>query len=314
MARTTGRLTALKVQRAKTPGMYADGGGLYLQVAKGGASWIYRYMLNKRAREMGLGPLALFGLSEARAKALDARRLRHEGIDPIEARKAERTRARLDAAKATTAAARATARTRGFRTALAAATKHAGACGGAMARPTEQEIIDAIVRDATSGMFTGDQRDGDAPPITRENFFTEMYRHGAKALRSRLSRLSRDELDAELNAAATHVERLHGLQKEAITLVEHDERMTIRKRQAELGRRHTLQPAILAAARYYRAKNKNAKEAWLAIERQPHKTNDGATVMIECDKVCAKSQDGTQKRMGVKFNQWQKSYWPAAKP
>jgi integrase len=82
--------------------MYADGGGLYLQVTERGASWIYRYMLNKRAREMGLGPLALFGLSEARAKALDARRLRHEGIDPIEARKAQRIRARLDAAKAVT--------------------------------------------------------------------------------------------------------------------------------------------------------------------------------------------------------------------
>ena len=90
MARTMGRLTALKVKRAKAPGMYADGGGLYLQVTEGGASWIYRYMLNKRAREMGLGPLALFGLAEARAKALDARRLRHEGIDPIEARHAER--------------------------------------------------------------------------------------------------------------------------------------------------------------------------------------------------------------------------------
>jgi integrase len=102
VSRTTGRLTALRVQRAKAPGMYADGGGLYLQVSEGGASWIYRYMLNKRAREMGLGPLALFGLSEARAKALDARRLRHEGIDPIEARKAQRMRARLDAAKTTT--------------------------------------------------------------------------------------------------------------------------------------------------------------------------------------------------------------------
>jgi integrase len=102
MARTTGRLTALKVARAKTPGMYADGGGLYLQVTEGGASWIYRYMLNKRAREMGLGPLALFGLSEGRAKVLDARRLRHEGIDPIEARKAARARERLDAAKAVT--------------------------------------------------------------------------------------------------------------------------------------------------------------------------------------------------------------------
>jgi len=102
MTRTTGRLTALKVGRAKTPGMYADGGGLYLQVTEGGASWIYRYMLNNHAREMGLGPLALFGLSEARAKALDARRLRHEGVDPIEARKAARARKRLDAAKAVT--------------------------------------------------------------------------------------------------------------------------------------------------------------------------------------------------------------------
>jgi integrase len=82
--------------------MYADGGGLYLQVTERGASWIYRYMLNGRAREMGLGPLALFGLAEARTKALDARRLRHDGIDPIEARRAARAQLRLDAAKAMT--------------------------------------------------------------------------------------------------------------------------------------------------------------------------------------------------------------------
>ncbi len=102
MARTTGRLTALRVERAKQPGMYADGGGLYLQVSDNGASWIYRYMIAGRPREMGLGPLALYGLAEARAKALDARKLRHEGIDPIEARRAERAKARLDAAKAMT--------------------------------------------------------------------------------------------------------------------------------------------------------------------------------------------------------------------
>jgi integrase len=103
MARTAGGLTALKVGRlVGKPGMHADGGGLYLQVTAGGASWIYRYMLNGRAREMGLGPLALFGLQEARAKALDARRLRHGGIDPIEARRAARQQARLHAAKAIT--------------------------------------------------------------------------------------------------------------------------------------------------------------------------------------------------------------------
>jgi integrase len=98
----TGRLTVLKVKRAKRPGMYADGGGLYLQVSENGASWLYRYMLRGRAREMGLGPLSLYGLAEARAKALDARRLRHEGIDPIEARRSARAQLRLDAAKAMT--------------------------------------------------------------------------------------------------------------------------------------------------------------------------------------------------------------------
>src|SRR6516162_9580038 len=51
---------------------------------------------------MGLGPLSLYGLADARARAQDARRKRHDGIDPIEARRAERTRQRLDAAKAVT--------------------------------------------------------------------------------------------------------------------------------------------------------------------------------------------------------------------
>jgi integrase len=51
---------------------------------------------------MGLGSLALYGLQEARGKALDARRLRHEGIDPIETRRANRLRERLEAARAMT--------------------------------------------------------------------------------------------------------------------------------------------------------------------------------------------------------------------
>ena len=44
----------------------------------------------------------LYSLQDARAKALEARKLRHEGIDPIETRRAHRARARLDAAKAIT--------------------------------------------------------------------------------------------------------------------------------------------------------------------------------------------------------------------
>jgi len=105
MLRATGRLTALKVEKAKDPGMYADGGGLYLRVTpQGTKNWVLRYMLNRTPHWMGLGPLALYGLQEARARALDARRKRHDGIDPIEARRAEWTRQRLDAAKVITLA------------------------------------------------------------------------------------------------------------------------------------------------------------------------------------------------------------------
>jgi hypothetical protein len=69
MARAIGRLTALKVEKAKEAGMYADGGGLYLRVTpEGTKNWVLRFMLNRRPRWMGLGPLALYGLQEARAK------------------------------------------------------------------------------------------------------------------------------------------------------------------------------------------------------------------------------------------------------
>jgi integrase len=102
-ARTTGRLTALKVEKAKQPGMYCDGGGLYLRVTpEGTKQWVLRYMLNCRPHWMGLGPLPLYSLQEARTKALAARKLRYEGIDPIEARRAERAKALLEKAKAVT--------------------------------------------------------------------------------------------------------------------------------------------------------------------------------------------------------------------
>jgi Arm DNA-binding domain len=51
---------------------------------------------------MGLGPLQLVTLAEAREKAQDARRKRHEGIDPIKHRKAGRAATATEAAKAIT--------------------------------------------------------------------------------------------------------------------------------------------------------------------------------------------------------------------
>src|SRR6516162_11474687 len=91
MSRTLNRLTTLKVSRTKAPGMYADGGGLYLRVAEGGSKqWIYRYVTNSRPRDMGIGPVHVLTLAEAREKAREASRLRLEGIDPIAAKHAQR--------------------------------------------------------------------------------------------------------------------------------------------------------------------------------------------------------------------------------
>lgn len=97
------RLTALRVEKIKTPGYYADGAGLWLQVsATGSKSWIFRFMLNGRAREMGLGSFTTFGLADARMKAAECRQLLHEGIDPIEARKTKRDAEKLAAANSLT--------------------------------------------------------------------------------------------------------------------------------------------------------------------------------------------------------------------
>ena len=103
MARVVGKLTALDVSRAKKRGYYGDGGGLYLLVGPSGAkSWVFRFREAGRLREMGLGPLHTIGLAEARQKAQACRKARLDGRDPIEARRAERMAARLDAAKAMT--------------------------------------------------------------------------------------------------------------------------------------------------------------------------------------------------------------------
>src|SRR5215831_2276716 len=103
MARIIGKLTSLKVDKANRPGMYGDGGGLYLRVTDDGAkNWVFRFMLNGRARSMGMGPLHTVNLAEARKRAGEHRLRRHDGVDPIEARRAERLQARLDAVKAIT--------------------------------------------------------------------------------------------------------------------------------------------------------------------------------------------------------------------
>jgi integrase len=85
------RLTALKVTRARKPGYYGDGGNLYLRITPTGTkSWILRYQLAGKPRYMGLGPVDLVSLAEARDKALEARRLLLNRADPLTARRRQR--------------------------------------------------------------------------------------------------------------------------------------------------------------------------------------------------------------------------------
>src|SRR5574340_134677 len=76
-------LTKDQIDNAKH-GYTCDGEGLYLQVSKSGAkSWIYRYQLNGKRREMGLGSVKDVSAEEARALAKKARVSVFGGADPI---------------------------------------------------------------------------------------------------------------------------------------------------------------------------------------------------------------------------------------
>jgi len=85
------------------PGLHADGGGLYLRVGRGGAkSWCFRYMLQGKAREMGLGGLLKVSLAEARRKAAAQRVLLADKSDPLERRQTENAAKKVEAARSMT--------------------------------------------------------------------------------------------------------------------------------------------------------------------------------------------------------------------
>ncbi|MEZ1440268.1 integrase arm-type DNA-binding domain-containing protein [Pseudomonas putida] len=80
-------LTVKSVERLLRSGekaMHSDGQGLYLKVsAMGSGSWIYRFKLNGRSRDMGLGTVDDITLVQARDSASQARKIVKGGSDPI---------------------------------------------------------------------------------------------------------------------------------------------------------------------------------------------------------------------------------------
>lgn len=81
-------LTAQLVRTATKPGKYFDGHGLYLRVEPNGSRfWVQRITIRGKRCELGLGSPSLVPLADARAAALENRKLARAGRDPIQARR-----------------------------------------------------------------------------------------------------------------------------------------------------------------------------------------------------------------------------------
>ncbi|MFO0500402.1 MAG: tyrosine-type recombinase/integrase, partial [Pseudomonadota bacterium] len=91
------KLTNAKCLNAKLldkPYKLFDGDGLYLQVAKagtqGGKYWRFKYMFAGKERLMAFGTYPEISLADARERRNAARKLVANGVDPSEAKKAEK--------------------------------------------------------------------------------------------------------------------------------------------------------------------------------------------------------------------------------
>ena len=82
------KLTAAFVRTVQQPGIFCDEHGLILRVKPSGyKQWIQRLFIHGKRRELGLGPVRLVTLSQAREAALANRRLARAGGDPMASRR-----------------------------------------------------------------------------------------------------------------------------------------------------------------------------------------------------------------------------------
>ena len=103
VARHLHRLAATAIANLRAEGLHPDGGGVYMRLsANGTRSWIFRYTCAGKTRDMGLGPYPTVTLGKARELAIECRRQRQDGRDPIAARANKRTAAAVQGLQATT--------------------------------------------------------------------------------------------------------------------------------------------------------------------------------------------------------------------
>ena len=88
--RTRNKLNTKQIHTFTKPGVYSDGGGLYLRVRTAGTrSWLFVRVVNGKRRELGLGSALDVTLAEARDEASKLRKTFRDGKDPAHVRQAE---------------------------------------------------------------------------------------------------------------------------------------------------------------------------------------------------------------------------------
>lgn len=87
MATPLNRLSARAIIALTKTGRHADGGNLYLNIAKNGSkSWVFMYRWQGKIKEMGLGGYPALSLLEARRLAEQYRKALAQKINPMDAR------------------------------------------------------------------------------------------------------------------------------------------------------------------------------------------------------------------------------------
>ena len=81
------KLSVRKVETTTRPGIYSDGGGLYLRVRISGKAWVFIGSLDGKRFELGFGSALDVGLAKAREMAMKVRLQMIDGIDPVTERK-----------------------------------------------------------------------------------------------------------------------------------------------------------------------------------------------------------------------------------